>query len=311
MNLSFFIEDRENGKTSSSKLFFFEFVLSKKKPKLRYFDGNFRFRNDIYGPIDEDVVLHIDTRTGKSKYRWGAKMFYMPHGLTIDHDGNFWMTDIGTHQVYMFKPNDLTHPAVTVGEMFQPGSGPTQLCRPADVAVMKNGDFFVADGFSRRKDSKRAVEKTCFVLIRFSYCNSRIIKFNRKGEYVAEWGSPMNGVVDSEFNDRRFYFDEEKKKANCLVISLEKMTDFRHRINGTLFIRSLYTKNHSFCAAPIERIIEFNVSTPKREISFVKFALMEKKTLVQFTPLTSLRTPTVRFVRDQKMNKGTSMLCFF
>jgi peptidylamidoglycolate lyase len=108
--------------------------------------GNYRFRNEAYGPIDEDVLLHIDTRTGQLKSRWGAKMFYMPHGLTIDHAGNYWLTDIAMHQVFMFKSTDLNHPALTVGEMFQPGSGPTQLCRPADVAVMKNGDFFVADG---------------------------------------------------------------------------------------------------------------------------------------------------------------------
>jgi hypothetical protein len=142
----------------------------------RYFTGNYRFRNEAYGPIDEDVLLHIDTRTGQAKSRWGAKMFYMPHGLTIDHAGNIWLTDIAMHQVFMFKSTDLTHPALTVGEMFQPGSGPTQLCRPADIAVMKNGDFFVADG----------------------YCNSRIIKFNRKGEYITEWGSPMNGMHDSK-----------------------------------------------------------------------------------------------------------------
>ncbi|CAF3723594.1 unnamed protein product [Rotaria sp. Silwood1] len=49
---------------------------------------------------------------------------------------------------------------------------PSQLCRPADVAVMKNGDFFVADG--------------------------RIIKFNRKGEYITEWGSPMTGKLDND-----------------------------------------------------------------------------------------------------------------
>lgn len=142
----------------------------------KYFNGNYRFRNEIYGPIEEDVLLHIDTRTGKSKYRWGAKMFYMPHGLTIDHAGNFWLTDIAMHQVFMFKPNDLTHPALVVGEMFQAGSGPTQLCRPSDIAVMKNGDFFVADG----------------------YCNSRIIKFNRKGEYITEWGTPVNGIRDND-----------------------------------------------------------------------------------------------------------------
>jgi hypothetical protein len=142
----------------------------------KYFMGNYRFRNEAYGPIDEDVLLHIDTRTGQLKSRWGAKMFYMPHGLTIDHAGNYWLTDIAMHQVFMFKSTDLNHPALTVGEMFQPGSGPTQLCRPADVAVMKNGDFFVADG----------------------YCNSRIIKFNRKGEYITEWGTPMNGNHDND-----------------------------------------------------------------------------------------------------------------
>ncbi len=33
----------------------------------------------------------------------------------------------------------------------------------------------------------------------FRYCNSRIIKFNRKGEYITEWGSSMNGMHDSKF----------------------------------------------------------------------------------------------------------------
>ncbi len=111
----------------------------------RYFN-EYRFHNEVYGPIEEDVLIHVDTRTGQTKYRWGAKIFFMPHGLTIDHQGNFWLTDVAMHQVFMFKQNDLTHPALTVGQMFQPGSGSTQFCQPADVAVMKNGDFFVADG---------------------------------------------------------------------------------------------------------------------------------------------------------------------
>ncbi|CAF1507834.1 unnamed protein product [Rotaria sp. Silwood1] len=146
-----------------------------RKWEFKYFNG-YRFRNENFGPIEDDVLIHVDTRTGQTKYRWGAKKFYMPHGLTIDHEGNFWLTDVAMHQVFMFKPNDLNHPALVVGEMFQHGSGPSQLCRPADVAVMKNGDFFVADG----------------------YCNSRIIKFNRKGEYITEWGSPMTGKLDND-----------------------------------------------------------------------------------------------------------------
>ncbi|CAF4235914.1 unnamed protein product, partial [Rotaria magnacalcarata] len=141
----------------------------------KYFD-EYRFRNEVYGPIEDDVLIHVDTRTGQTKYRWGAKMFYMPHGLTIDHEGNFWLTDVAMHQVLMFQPNNLTHPALTVGEKFRSGAGSSRLCRPADIAVMKNGDFFVADG----------------------YCNSRIIKFNRKGEYLMEWGSSMTRKVDSD-----------------------------------------------------------------------------------------------------------------
>jgi peptidylamidoglycolate lyase len=112
----------------------------------RYFTDNYRFRNDIFGPIDEDVLIHVDTRTGETKSRWGAKLFYLPHGLTIDHHGNIWLTDVAMHQVFMFKANNLTHPALSVGTAFQAGSGSNHFCRPADIAVMKNGDFFVADG---------------------------------------------------------------------------------------------------------------------------------------------------------------------
>jgi hypothetical protein len=46
----------------------------------------------------------------------------------------------------MFQPHDLTHPALTVGTIFDYGSGSKHFCQPTDVAVMKNGDFFVADG---------------------------------------------------------------------------------------------------------------------------------------------------------------------
>ena len=28
-----------------------------------------------------------------------AFSFYLPHGLTVDRHGNFWMTDVAMHQV--------------------------------------------------------------------------------------------------------------------------------------------------------------------------------------------------------------------
>ena len=55
---------------------------------------------------------------------------------------------------------------MTLGKAFEPGSDNSHFCKPAAVAVMSTGDFFVADG----------------------YCNSRVVKFNSRGEKILEWG---------------------------------------------------------------------------------------------------------------------------
>ena len=69
-------------------------------------------------------------------------------------------------------------PLLEVGEKLVPGNDRTHLCQPSDVAVLSTGEFFVADG----------------------YCNSRIVKFSKGGEYLTEWSSnvantPTNFVI--------------------------------------------------------------------------------------------------------------------
>ena len=49
--------------------------------------------------IEEDTILTLDPDSGKVLSSWGKGMFYMPHGLTIDADGNTYVTDVGLHQV--------------------------------------------------------------------------------------------------------------------------------------------------------------------------------------------------------------------
>ena len=71
--------------------------------------------------------------------------FYLPHGLTVDKQGNIWVTDVGLHQVFRFPPGSDT-PDMTLGERFIPGTDQKHFCKPTDVAVMSNGDFFVSDG---------------------------------------------------------------------------------------------------------------------------------------------------------------------
>jgi len=68
------------------------------------------------GPIQQSTVLELNS-TGHLISQWGEKMydhtdfnvvmnmvpsycrFYMPHGLTIDSQGNYWITDVAMHQV--------------------------------------------------------------------------------------------------------------------------------------------------------------------------------------------------------------------
>ena len=51
------------------------------------------------GAILEPTLLELDPVDGSIISRWGRNMSYVPHGLTIDDEGFFWITDITKHQV--------------------------------------------------------------------------------------------------------------------------------------------------------------------------------------------------------------------
>lgn len=100
----------------------------------------------------------------------------MPHGMTIDRHGNLWVTDVGLHQVFKFKPNSA-YPTITIGRRFQPGSLANYLCKPTAVAVASTGEFFVADG----------------------YCNNRILKFNAAGRILRVIPQPPGKLSFNHF----------------------------------------------------------------------------------------------------------------
>ena len=43
-------------------------------------------------------------------------------------------------------PSGQTEPDLVLGEQFVPGNDESHFCKPTDVAVADNGDFFVSDG---------------------------------------------------------------------------------------------------------------------------------------------------------------------
>jgi peptidylamidoglycolate lyase len=93
----------------------------------------------------------------------------MPHGLTIDHDDNVWLTDVGLHQVFKFSAQGRL--LLKLGEAGMPGSDAGHFNRPTDVAVLKDGSFFVSDG----------------------YKNTRVAKFAADGSFLLTWGTPGAG----------------------------------------------------------------------------------------------------------------------
>jgi peptidylamidoglycolate lyase len=116
--------------------------------------------------ISGPTLLVLDDETGELLGQWGANQFVIPHGLTIDHEDNLWLTDVGLHQVFKFdRAGDLL---MTLGERGVAGSDESHFNQPTDVAVAPDGSFYVSDG----------------------YGNARILKFTADGELLTSWGVP-------------------------------------------------------------------------------------------------------------------------
>ncbi|XP_069608441.1 peptidyl-glycine alpha-amidating monooxygenase isoform X4 [Ranitomeya imitator] len=129
------------------------------------FDVKFVYQQRGIGPIEESAILVVNPNSSAILKSAGKNLFYLPHGLTVDGDGNYWVTDVALHQVFKLGPRGTV--LLTLGEAFQPGSDKRHFCQPTDIAVDPiTGNFFVSDG----------------------YCNSRIIQYSPHGMFIMEWG---------------------------------------------------------------------------------------------------------------------------
>lgn len=124
--------------------------------------------------ITTNTIFLLDKMSGKVLNSWGANMFIMPHGLSIDEENNIWVTDVGLNQVFKFNHNGEL--LLKLGEAKIAGNDSAHFNLPTDVAIAHDGSFYVSDG----------------------YKNSRIVKFSKEGKYLFEWGK--KGTEYSEFN---------------------------------------------------------------------------------------------------------------
>ena len=153
---------------------------------------------------DAPSVLKFDS-SGKLVKSFGAGMLIFPHGIHVDRDGNIWVTDgqdnapvpqrgaggggggrgrgeapagpIGPrpgatigNQVFKFSPEGKV--LLTLGKAGG-AAAPDYFYQPNDVVTAPNGDIFVAEGHGAG--------------------NNRILKFDKNGKFIKEWGKLGSG----------------------------------------------------------------------------------------------------------------------
>ena len=142
-------------------------------------------------------IFKFDRSSGKVLASFGGGMFVFPHGLTVDRDGNVWVTDgqankEGTkgQQVFKFSPEGKV--LMTLGKAGVSGKGPDTFNQPNAVAIAPNGDIFVADGHNQGANDPPEA-------------NARIVRFTKDGKVS---GVGKLGSAPGEFrNPHSLAFD--------------------------------------------------------------------------------------------------------
>jgi peptidylamidoglycolate lyase len=120
-------------------------------------------------PEPQFLILMWNGEDGSLIDGWGAGMFRMPHGLSIDENDNVWVTDVARNQVYKLSHDgDLL---LVLGEDGVEGWDNGHFAQPTDIEFGIDNSIYVSDG----------------------YVNCRIVNFGPDGEYRFEWGTCGDG----------------------------------------------------------------------------------------------------------------------
>lgn len=165
---------------------------------------------------------------GKFLLQWGSfgdggkepltpTQFYGPRAITVDPEGNLWVTDTGNKRILKFDPNGLS-----LGVFGSTGAEPGQFLEPVGIVSDAKGDIFVADTWNQRIqefdrdfnpirqwqveawDGQSVVNKPYLATdaVGNVYASDpegyRIIEFTSEGQVAAVWGSRGNTLASFE-----------------------------------------------------------------------------------------------------------------
>jgi sugar lactone lactonase YvrE len=125
---------------------------------------------------NQPPILKFDP-SGKLLTSFGTDMFVQPHGMTIDREGNLWVTDAQDkdgkgQQVFKLSPEGKV--LMKLGKAGVAKEGPDTFNGPTDVVIAPNGEIFVSDGHVANS-------------------NGRIVKFSKDGTFIKSWGKKGTG----------------------------------------------------------------------------------------------------------------------
>jgi DNA-binding beta-propeller fold protein YncE len=144
-------------------------------------------------PIADPTVFKF-APDGTLLAQWGAGVFVMPHGLSIDPEGKVWVTDTGLEQVFRFSSEGTLE--LTLGEKGVTKQDAAHFGRPADVAFLGAG----SDGR---------------VLIADGYVNTRVAEFAPDGAFIRDWGDFK--VAHAVAVDDRHIYVADRENARIQV----------------------------------------------------------------------------------------------
>ena len=225
-------------------------------------------RDEVYLFCRAEHPVLVYGRDGRFLRSWGEGRFSLrTHGITIGPDDSVYCVDDGGHSVRKFTPDGGL--LLTIGPSGTPSDsgydgktlatiarGAPPFNRPTNLAVTKNGDLYVSDG----------------------YGNSRVHRFTSRGDLVLSWGEPGSGpgefrlphgigvhddgrvfVCDRE-NDRIQIFDPDGVYLGEIV-DIQRPTQlvFRH---GLMYVAELGWRagQRSFRNGPIARDLPSRIS---------------------------------------------------
>ena len=126
--------------------------------------------------IEQTPVL-IYNRAGELQKTWGDHLFPDAHSIDFDSEGFLWISDCDSHMVYKYTRDGKQLMALGKKGVAGDNKSTDTFNGPADVAITRNGDFFVADG----------------------HYNSRIMHFSKDGKLIKIIGG-TKGSGPGEFD---------------------------------------------------------------------------------------------------------------